>query len=101
MAFARLFACAAIASLLAAAPATKVKKKSALECGRMTCRLFPSPAKAFALVLDQKPLVLAIGEAHQTNETVNVRSAISRFTESMLPLLKHRASDLVVETWVA
>ncbi len=67
----------------------------------MTCRLFATPAKAFADVLAQKPLVLAIGEAHQTNETVDVRSAISRFTESMLPMLKHRASDLVVETWVA
>jgi hypothetical protein len=70
-------------------------------CGEMACTLFTSEAKAFAAVLEAHPSILAIGEVHQTNATSKIRSAIKRFTESMLPLLKHKASDLIAETWVA
>jgi hypothetical protein len=83
----------ALALLLLAAP-------KPLDCGDMSCRLFDTPAKAFAEVIAEKPLILGIGEVHQTKETLAVRSALKRFTESMLPGLKLRASDLIAETWI-
>ena len=70
-------------------------------CGPLDCRLFATPADAFAYVLTQKPLVLALGESHAQKGSEAVASTTKRFTEQLLPLLKGRASDLVVELWVA
>lgn len=105
-----LLAATALALALAAPPsagakakaAAKAKAKSpALDCGDMRCELFDTPARAFAQVLAEKPRVLAIGEVHQTNSSTAIRSAISRFTEQLLPVLRHKASDLIAETWVS
>jgi hypothetical protein len=52
-------------------------------------------------VLDTRPRVLAIGEAHAQKGTESVASTTTRFTSLLLPLLSKRASDLVVELWVA
>jgi hypothetical protein len=78
----------------------KPVKAPPLDCGEMSCVLFDSPGAAFSKVLEEKPLILSVGEVHQTNETIAVRSALKRFTESMLPLLRHRASHLIAETWI-
>jgi len=51
---------------------------------------------AFAAVLQQDPTVLAIGEGHAPHGAT-VASSTKRFTESLLPLLAGRASDLLVE----
>ncbi len=64
-------------------------------------RLFSSAGEALEQVLkDTSPRVLGLGEFHQTKGTAKVRSATRRFTESMVPVLGPRASDLVVETWI-
>lgn len=68
----------------------------------MRCELFRTPNAAFASMLaKKKPRVISVGEVHQTKTSTGVRSAISRFTEQMLPALKHKASDLIAETWVS
>ena len=46
------------------------------------------------------PLVLGVGELHQTADTAGIASSLSRFTRKIWPLLAARVSDLVVETWV-
>ena len=46
------------------------------------------------------PLVLGVGELHQTVDTAGIASSLSRFTRQIWPLLAPRVSDLIVETWV-
>ena len=46
------------------------------------------------------PIVLGVGELHQTNATAGIPSSLARFTGEVWPLLAGRASDLIVETWV-
>jgi hypothetical protein len=69
-------------------------------CGAMPCELFESPAEAFARVLEARPRVLAVGETHP-RQGVDAKSTAARFVEELLPTLDGRASDLVVELWVA
>ncbi len=69
-------------------------------CGGLDCRLYDTPAEAFAAVLADKPLVLAVGETHAQRGSEGVESATKRFTEELLPTLKGRASDLVLELWL-
>lgn len=66
-------------------------------CGDLGCRLFDEPAKAFAAVLDSSPRILGIGEAHALAGTEGIEPATRRFARDLLPLLKDRASDIVVE----
>lgn len=63
------------------------------------CLRFDSPESAFRSVLALDPLVLGVGEAHAQRGTEHIASATRRFTESMLPLLEHKASDLLLEAW--
>ena len=70
-------------------------------CGELGCLLFATPADAFGYVVAQKPLVLALGESHAQKGAEAVASCTKHFTTELLPLLKDRASDLVVELWVA
>jgi hypothetical protein len=57
------------------------------------------------------PVVLGVGELHQTADTAGIASSIARFTRELWPLLAGegsssgaasgaRVSDLIVETWV-
>ena len=87
-----------VASTPAAAAATAPLPKA---CGALDCRLFDTPEEAFAEVLKSEPLVLAIGEVHAQRGHDNVPSATKRFTEKLLPMLRPRASDLILELWVA
>ena len=48
-----------------------------------------------------KPAVLAVGETHAPADAPKVASTTRRFTEAFLPKLEGRASDLVLELWVA
>jgi hypothetical protein len=64
-----------------------------------SCVRFASNADAFRWVLAHDPAVLAIGEAHAQKGTETIVSATKRFTDSMVPLLEGRASDLLVEAW--
>jgi hypothetical protein len=67
-------------------------------CGP-ACFRFATNQDAFRWVLAQDPAILAIGEAHAQKGTEAIASATRRFTESMVPLLENRASDLLVEAW--
>jgi hypothetical protein len=62
--------------------------------------VFPDPRAAFARVLERNPAILAIGEYHEIEGGPKVPSAVKRFTTQLLPLLKGKASALVLETWV-
>jgi hypothetical protein len=70
-------------------------------CGELGCRAFTTPEAAFAAVLAQEPLVLALGEAHAQKGTEAIASSTHRFAEMLLPLLKDKASAIVLEVWVA
>ncbi|HEX7601845.1 MAG TPA: hypothetical protein VF316_09580 [Polyangiaceae bacterium] len=65
-------------------------------CGDLDCTQFDRIEDAFQLVLDDKPRVVAVGEAHAQKDAA-VASSAKRFTTEILPLLKGRASDLLVE----
>jgi hypothetical protein len=54
-------------------------------------------------VLTERPRVLAIGEAHAQSDGVArpPRSTTLRFMDELLPRLAPRASDLVIELWLA
>ncbi len=70
-------------------------------CGELGCRAYSSAALAFQAVLDEeKPLVLGLGEAHAQKGTEHIASSVKRFTADLLPLLQGRASDLIVELLV-
>ncbi len=62
-----------------------------MECGR-----FDTPQAALAAILEDKPLVLAIGEAH-AQKGATVASSAKRMTVQLLPELEGKASDLLVE----
>lgn len=72
-----------------------------MPCGELGCLAFTSVDEAFARVLEARPRVLAIGEAHAQKGSEGVDSSTKRFTELLLPKLQGRATDLVVELWVA
>ncbi|APR84309.1 Hypothetical protein A7982_09658 [Minicystis rosea] len=90
-------AASALPSASAAPVATAAATKSGRPCGALECRLFDTPEEALAAVLEAKPLVLGIGEAHAQKGMEGVDSAAKRFTERFLPALRGSASDLVVE----
>lgn len=69
----------------------------ASDCVELGCRLFDTPADAFRAILESKPLVIAVGEAHAQKGTEGIPSSAKRFTGELLPLLEGRASDLLVE----
>jgi hypothetical protein len=53
-----------------------------------------------AEILERKPLVIGVGEGHAQKGTEGIASATRRFTESLLPMLAGRASDIVIELWM-
>ncbi|HVJ94752.1 MAG TPA: hypothetical protein VM580_33425, partial [Labilithrix sp.] len=67
--------------------------------GGPLCFRFDKAEDAFRWVLAKDPLVLAVGEAHAQRGTEGIASSTKRFTESFLPILTSRASDVVVELW--
>ena len=66
-------------------------------CGDMGCRFFEAPQVAFAKILESSPRILGIGEAHALSGTETIEPATRRFTRDLLPLLRGKASDIVVE----
>lgn len=80
----------------ASSPAA-TKQEPPLDCGDLQCKAYDTVASAFAAVLEDKPLILAIGETHAQKAVTGVASVTKRFTEELLPTLKDRAAGLVVE----
>lgn len=83
-----------LVGLLAAAP------DAGVTCGPSPCEVFSSPARAFARVLEEKPLALGLGEYHEIEGGPKVPSALWHTTRELLPLLKSQAGALVAETWM-
>jgi hypothetical protein len=69
-------------------------------CGSAPCQTFKTSRAALEQILKANPRILGIGEYHELDGSPKVKSAIKRFTEDMLPLLKGKATSLVVETWM-
>jgi hypothetical protein len=91
-----------VASLASKAPraaATGIVADASTDpsCRAPRCATFGDAKPAFARVLAEDPVVLAIGEAHALRGTERVESSTRRFTRDLLPMLRGRASDLVVE----
>lgn len=86
----------ASASSAPSAGAVGLGGRPACEGARLDCSQFDSPEQALAVVLEDKPLVLSVGEAH-AQKGATVASSAKRFTDSMLPSLAGKASDLLVE----
>jgi hypothetical protein len=70
-------------------------------CGGLGCLRFRSAEAAFEHVLAEKPLLLALGEAHAQQGTESIPSTVNRFTQQLLPRLVGRARALVVELLVS
>lgn len=66
-------------------------------CTALGCRLFDTPTQAFEAVLESKPLVLGIGEAHAQKGSEGFQSTTARFTQQILPWLAPKSSDIVIE----
>jgi hypothetical protein len=80
------------------AASTPIESPTSEPCGALECRLFDSAEAAFVAVLAEKPLVLAVGEAHAQKDAPKVPSTAVRFGRQLLPAIpKSRASDLVIE----
>jgi hypothetical protein len=63
---------------------------------------FSTAKEAFLYVVNKtNPTIIGVGELHQREKTVLVRSAIVHFTEDLLPAIAGSTADLVVETWVS
>jgi hypothetical protein len=65
-------------------------------CGELGCTQFDSPGAALEAALAGDARLVALGEAHAPRGAT-ATSAAKRFTTDLLPLLKGRASDLLVE----
>jgi hypothetical protein len=65
----------------------------------VTCTTFDTAEDAFRWILALDPAVLAVGEAHAQKGTEDIASSTKRFTDSLLPLLSGKASDVIVELW--
>lgn len=87
-------------SASAAAPAASPSLPTppgAKACGELGCLLFDSTEAAFQFAIASNPRVLAIGEAHAQKGKEGVASSAKRFTETLLPLMKGKSSDLLLE----
>ncbi len=63
------------------------------------CLRFVTADDAFRHVLSKNPLILAVGESHAQKGTEAIASSTKRFTESFLPIVAPRSTDIVVELW--
>lgn len=85
-----------------APPLTDEAKDSppgAKRCGTLRCLEFGDAKAAFEHVLASNPRVLAVGEAHAQKGSEGIQSGAARFKEQLLPSLRGKASDLLLELW--
>jgi hypothetical protein len=66
-------------------------------CGALDCRAYDDLASAFEATLRDKPLVVAVGEAHPKKGLEAIDTSAKLFTQELLPKLDVRASDLLLE----
>jgi hypothetical protein len=78
------------------APADAGRIAACGDGGAVSCSQYDDAAEAFDAVVAGSPRVLAIGEAHALRGAA-VPSSARRFARDLLPRLRGRASDLLVE----
>lgn len=83
------------------ADAAHVARADASPCVDVPCETFARPEEAVAALLSKGPRVMAFGEAHAQKDGPGGPSTTKRFTDGLLPLFKGKATDLVLELWVA
>jgi len=66
-------------------------------CGALDCRAYDDLASAFESTLVDKPLVVAVGEAHPKKGLEAIDTSAKRFTREIVPKLEGRTSDLLLE----
>jgi len=89
-------------ALASSTPSEETPKPAApTPCGALNCQLYDSPEAAVLALLEGAPQILAVGESHAQKGTEAIPSATRRFREQLLPLLKNRTSDLVLELMIA
>ncbi len=76
---------------------TPIANEAGRACGKLGCLAFDSAPAAFQRVLLEQPRVLGLGEAHAPTGFSGVRSSTRRFAEELMPALKGRATDIVIE----
>lgn len=79
------------------APSASAPRPAFTACGALDCRAYDDLASAFEATLQDKPLVVAVGEAHGKKGLEWVDTSAKRFTTEVLPKLEGRASDLLLE----
>jgi hypothetical protein len=77
-------------------PAPEPSPGKGVPCGALGCAQYDSPALAFLDAIGDGTRVASIGEAH-AQKGATAASSAKRFTTDILPSLKGRAGDLVVE----
>jgi hypothetical protein len=75
-------------------------KRSKGTKAKISFKSYDSPVEALEDVLKEKPKIIGIGEYHQNQENSKIPSSMQRFTNEMLPVLKDKVSDLLLETWI-
>jgi hypothetical protein len=82
------------------ASAADVVAVVASPCGSLPCETFDTDDAAFGKLIAGGPVVIGVGETHAQKDHAGP-STTKRFTDEALPLFKGKASDLVLELWVA
>ncbi len=70
-------------------------------CDGAPCETFATAEEAIGRLVAKGPRVMAFGEAHAQKGGPGGPSTTKRFTEGLLPILKGKATDLLIELWVA
>jgi len=81
----------------AVAPSASAPRPAFTACGAMECRAYDDLGTAFEATLEDKPLVVAVGEAHGKKGLESIDTSAKRFTLDVLPKLEGRTSDLLLE----
>ena len=90
-------AASSVAPSASIASAPVVDAGAGTACGAMGCLQFDTIEDACKLALASKPLVVAIGESHAQKAKEGVASSAKRFTDTVLPMVNGKASDLLLE----
>jgi len=85
----------------AAAPPVSSAAASAEICEGVPCETFTTAEEAVAALAAKGPRVVAFGEAHAQKDGPGGPSTTKRFMDGLLPLFKGKATDLLIELWVA
>lgn len=85
----------------AAAVAPSASANTNEPCEGIPCESFATAEEAIAKLVAKGPKVVAFGEAHAQKDGPAGPSTTKRFMDGLLPIFKGKATDLLIELWVA